>query len=257
MNVGMYMETEECEFVTLVEAVKAGDNTAFDQLMPILRPVVRSAVFRMFSGSWTGISQDDLTQEAWIACYRALFSYDTERYPTPVHSYFRSAIISRLISVIDDAYVLGIPRPLKRFIKDVRCGGVDWELNDEELKVLYPLVDVGAIARTRRYGAGMWNAHNGGYIEFSTSQEPHGCAVESLDESVASRLDAEALVVALVSQLDEVERDVFRLRFLDERSRVAASRTLGCSVVRIAKIEASILAKRVGSDAMLRITEIP
>lgn len=244
------METQEYEFVTIVEAVKAGDNTAFDQLVPILRPVVRSAVFRMFGGSWTGISQDDLTQEAWIACYQALFSYDTERYPTLVRSYFRSAIISRLISVIDDAYILGIPRPLKRFIKDVRCGVVEWELNDAGLKHLYPLVEVEDIKKTRCYGAAMWNAQGGGCIEFPTSQENHRRTGEALDETVATRLDAEALVITFMSQLDEVERDVFRLRFLEERSRAVVCRTLGWSVARMVQIEASILAKRVGLVTM-------
>ena len=94
----------------------------------------------------------------------------------------------------------------------------------------------------------MWNAWDGARLEFSPSQEHHGCAGESLDESVATRLDAQALVVALMAQLDEVERDVFRLRFLEERSRAAVCRILGWSVVRIAKIEASIVAKRVGFE---------
>lgn len=242
------METEECEFVTLVEAVKAGDHKAFNQLIPMLKPVVGSAIRRLSGGGWTGISKDDVEQEAWIAVYRALFSYDTERYPTPVHSYFRGAIISRLISVIDETYVVRLRRPLKRFIQHARCGVVDWDLNDDELSILYPLVDVRDITRTRHHGASVWNVLYGDDQYVFTQSQHHSGTHEPLDESVANRLDAESLVAALISQLNELERDVFRLRFLEERSRAAVSRTLGWSVVRIAKIEASILAKRVGLE---------
>ena len=119
-------------------------------------------------------------------------------------------------------------------------------MNDEELKRLYPLVDVEDIKKTRRYGASMWNARGGDCVEFPPSREQHGRVGDSIDEAVATRLDAEALVITLMSQLDEVERDVFRLRFLEERSRAVVCHTLGWSVARMVKIEASILAKRVG-----------
>lgn len=242
----IYMKTRQRDFVSLVREVQSGNKEAFHELIPTLQPVVNSIVNHVSSGrSWLGLSREDLIQEAWIAVYQALRTYDTITYPEPVHTFFRNAIKSRLITVGDRAYGVTMRRQLKRFLHDVRSGKVDWNLKDEELAQSYPSVSTTDVAHARFYGYSSWDVMACDGLDYGdTVRASVTASADVVADVVAERLDAIAILESFVKQLNEIEKKVLVLRFVQNKSRAAVSRELKYSVVKIQKIENEIGVKR-------------
>ena len=239
------MESQGSDFVILVKRVQSGDREAFSRLVPMLRPIVMRAVRRFLGAGRTTVSREDFIQEAWGAAYRAIFSYDTQKYPFLAPPYFYRAVMSRLDSVNNGTYMLAMPRPLKRFLKDVANGNVDWDATDAELQASYPLVEIGDIAEVRRRGPRHFDvALFGGGADEARNLHAHLHGGQSLEDEVISRLEAQALLRDLIPELSDFEQRICMLRFVEERSRTEAARILGCSVSGLAKIEKAILDKR-------------
>jgi hypothetical protein len=174
---------------------------------------------------------------------RALFSYDTQKYPLLVRPYFYQAAMSRLSSVNDATYMVGMPRALKRFLRDAANGIVDWEFTDAELQSSYPLVEIGDIAETRRHGPRHFDVLlSGEHADEARDLHAHRGGGQSLEDAAISRLEAQALLADLIPQLSDFECRVFVLRFVAERTRTETARLLGCSIAGLLWIEKSIRA---------------
>lgn len=242
------MATKQRDFLSLLADVKAGETGAFNQLVPILEPIVTMAVKRFVGKGRSNYPLEDFMQEGWDAACRALYSYDAERYPVLVRSYFRNAVISRLITVNNSTYMLTLPRALKRFLRDVTLGKVDWSLSDDELHASYPMLEVGDIADVRNRNTEFFDVILATklFLDSLGDNTSHSVMerVSPIEAQVDDQTTAQGLLYGLLGQLTEEEYQVFGLRFVQEQPRTSAAQELGCSVVKIAQIEKSILSKR-------------
>lgn len=242
------MVTEQRDFVSLLEDVRAGDTGAFNHLVPVLEPIVKKAVRRFVGKGRENYPIDDFMQEGWDAACRALYNYDAERYPVLVHSYFYNAVISRLISVNNGTYMLTLPRALKRFLRDVAGGKVDWSLSDDELQASYPMLDVCDIGDVRNRNTEFFDVMLATDVDLYSQFDSNNRQVQErfspIEGKVVDHIVARDVLCGLLAQLTEREYRVFVLRFVNERPRTVVAQELGCSVVTIANIEKSILRKR-------------
>ena len=250
------METGQQEFAGLYARFKAGDSSAFEQFVPLLEPIVKSAVRKFLGRGRSNYPIEDFIQEGWDAVFIALCTYDVERYPTLVRSYFYNAIIARLVSVNNQIYMVTLPRALKRFMRDVNLGRVDWSLSDEALHVSYPLVNIDDITALRRQeDAGVYDV----VLMEGDLLDSHGLPsavrttghsrieradISPTEERLVDRMAAQDVLFWFLGRLTEREYQVFVLRFVDEKSKTAIAKELGCSVATIDRIEKSILNKR-------------
>lgn len=246
------MNGDRRSFASLVEEVQSGNSQAFAELTPFLEPIVKKTVYQVFGTGLECIPQEDLIQEAWYATYRAVLKYDTRRYSQLVNAYFRSAILARVTEfVADNVYALALNRPLKRFLKDMADGKIDWAgSSDADVRESYPLVAVEDIARARWHGLDAYRVLTGEtyWRSGSPSVSDAAEAPRPWQDEIEDRLDAQELLRALMSQLDDMEFEVFALRFRDEMPRYKVVRQLGISMRRLESIERSILSKRVGNS---------
>lgn len=244
------MDTGSSDFSRLIQKLQSGDQEAFTQLMPMLRPIVRGAVNHFVGAGRAAAPREDFMQEAWVAVYRALFNYDTERYPVLVRSYFRRAVISRLDSVNNATYMVGLPRPLKRFLRDAAIGNIDWTYSDTELQSIYPMVAISDIAKVRVRGTQVFDVALACDDYVHPSIHPGG-GMRDVEDEVINRLETAAMCRALASSLTSFEYRVFVLRFVEDRTRTEAARELGCSVSGVAETEKAIIRKRAGIEDVL------
>lgn len=248
------MQTIQRTFAELVQDLQSGDAHAFPELMPLLAPTVNAVVRRFWGSGRLGSSRDDLLQEAWTAVFQALGKYDTERYPHVAYAFFRGAIISRFLTLDQLSPMIGMKRPLKRFLGDVLSGRVDWTLTDTEVTELYPGVLDEDVAWARYSGMARWDVFSIDFFDgaFAYDRSHHNwpsksIVVESAEDEVDERLDVLALLHRVVGEFSDLERDVFVLRFLEERSRTETSLDLGVSVCVLRRVERDILARCAGS----------
>ena len=247
------MQTRQRTFAELVQDLQSGDAHAFRALMPLLTPTVNAVVRRFWGSGRPGLSRDDLQQEAWTAVYQALGKYDTERFPELTHSFFRGAIISRLMTLDQLSPILGMKRPLRRFLGDVLSGRVDWTLTDTEVAEWYPGVLSEDVAWARYSGMERWDISSVDFLDTANLDDrshngwPSGSIVESAENEVDERLDALGLLNRIVAELSDFERDVFILRFIEERSRTETSIKLGQSMCVLSRVEREILARCAGT----------
>lgn len=95
----------------LITAAKNGDEAAFLQLNTTYKPLIESMTEKY--GVLTegfGADKDDLRQEAFVAFYKAVMTYDTEQDKVSFGLYAKVCIRNRMISVL---------RSLKRAAKAV------------------------------------------------------------------------------------------------------------------------------------------
>lgn len=246
------MVTKQHDFVSLYSRLKAGDFSAREEFVPLLEPIVNSAVRKFVGRGRSNYPMEDFIQEGWDAVYVALGAYDIVRYPTLVRSYFYNAVITRLVSVNHQTYMLTFPRALKRFIRDINLGKIDWGLSDEALHECYPLVNIDDINSLRgQDGTDIFDVALisedmlGGRTMGSTAQPYFDRAdISPTEERLVNRMDAQDALFWFLSRLTEREYQVFVLRFVDEKSKTVIAKELGCSVATVDRLEKSMLSKR-------------
>ena len=131
-------------------------------------------------------------------------------------------------------------------MRDVNIGKVDWALSDNELKHFYPAVPIEDIRSLRRQGD---TAVFDVVLADSQVLDIHVLrsavtASRAVEERSVNRIVAQDLLFWFLGQLTEREYQVFVLRFVDEKSKTASAKELGCSVATVDRIEKSLLSKR-------------
>lgn len=82
-------------------AAKRGDEAAFAALTDKYAPLIDSLTEKYaFSAEGLGMDADDLRQEAAVAFYRALMTYDTEQTAVSFGLYAKICIRNRMISLL-------------------------------------------------------------------------------------------------------------------------------------------------------------
>ena len=244
------MQTRSKLFADIVKDFQEGDKEAFSELMPLVAPMVNAIVRRFWGHGRSGIGKEDLLQEAWMSVYHALDKYDVAVYPEICHQFLRNAIVARLLDVDRHTHLLGVARPLKRFLSDVLADRVDWTLSNAKLAESYSGVALDDIAWARYDGgAERWDVAVVDWLGGGTGERGslrgigQARAVESamdtefIDDQVSEFLES------FVGQMDEFERRVFELRFLKGFTRVEVSVAVERSLDALGRVERGIFAK--------------
>lgn len=250
------MIIQEQTFVAIYQRFKASDPSARDEIVPLFEPIVNSAVRKFVGRGRRNYPMDDFIQEGWSAVFLALSTYDIERFPTLVRSYFYNAVIVRLQTVNYQTHMVKFPRPLERFMRDVNLGKVNWALSDEVLQTYYPLINLDDIRALRlQQDTSVFDVVlTGGDLldgrALRSARQAGKCfgdgSGETLlpEERTINRMVARDVLFWFLSQLTEREYQIFVLRFVDEKSKTAIAKELGCSVATVDRIEKSLLSKR-------------
>jgi len=82
----------------LICRFRAGDETAFDELLLQYQPLIESLVTKFSSEEHSATSREDLRQEAAVAFYRSLLSYDLEQRDVEFGLYAKICLSNALIS---------------------------------------------------------------------------------------------------------------------------------------------------------------
>lgn len=90
-----------CVNLEQILAAKRGDQAAFAALTDIYAPLMDSLVAKYaFAAEGFGMDTEDLRQEASVAFYRALMTYDTEQSKVSFGLYAKICIRNRMISLL-------------------------------------------------------------------------------------------------------------------------------------------------------------
>ena len=82
----------------LICRFRAGDETAFDELLLQYQPLIESLVTKFSSEEHSATSREDLRQEAAVAFYRSVLSYDLEQRDVEFGLYAKICLSNALIS---------------------------------------------------------------------------------------------------------------------------------------------------------------
>lgn len=246
------MHTLARTFGELVKDFQEGDQGAFPELMPLLSPVVNATVRRFYGAGRSGAAKEDFLQEAWMAVHHALGKYDLNRFPDLQRQFFRNAVVMRLEALNERNHILGMTRPLKRFLYEVLSDKVDWSLSDIDLAKSYPGVTTNEIASARDHGAEQWTVVGTNWLH-NYPDEHEAANASRLEVVVESPGDTDMDVRADVAkdffrsfmdELDDLEQLVFELRFLKGLTRAETSVVLEDQTVwTLRRVERRLFAK--------------
>jgi len=82
----------------LICRFRAGDEAAFDELLLQYQPLIESLVTKFSSEEYSATSREDLRQEAAVAFYRSVLSYDLEQRDVEFGLYAKICLSNALIS---------------------------------------------------------------------------------------------------------------------------------------------------------------
>ena len=84
--------------VDLIGRFRAGDEASFDELLLRYQPLIESLVTKFLSEDRSETSREDLRQEAAVAFYRSVLSYDIEQSDVEFGLYAKICLSNALIS---------------------------------------------------------------------------------------------------------------------------------------------------------------
>ena len=86
------------EIQELIFRVRKGDDVAFSELLSRYTPLIEGSLLRSLGDEFYGLYSEDLRQEACIALYRAVQSYDNTQAEVSFGLYAKMCLRNRLIS---------------------------------------------------------------------------------------------------------------------------------------------------------------
>lgn len=96
----MYSQKSKKETRTLIQAVKNGDQGAFNRLLMQYAPLIEASVNMFCSDSSLSREREDFRQEAHVAFYGAILSYNLEQTNVELGLYAKTCILNALISLV-------------------------------------------------------------------------------------------------------------------------------------------------------------
>lgn len=91
------------DITKIINAYRSGDETAFDKLADIYRPLIESMASRCYEGLSQHLEKEDARQYALIAFSRAALSYNTEQSKVSFGLYAKICIGNALVSKLRSA----------------------------------------------------------------------------------------------------------------------------------------------------------
>lgn len=89
---------EKSEITALIQGVRNGDGSAFEQLLGRYTPLLDAAVARFANAEHTRPYADDLKQEATLVFYNAILNYDIDNESVEFGLYAKICVTNALIS---------------------------------------------------------------------------------------------------------------------------------------------------------------
>ena len=121
------MKNEQTAHVALINAAKAGDESAFETLLEMYEPLIDTMSRSFANAADDPECYEDLRQEACIAFYRAVQSYDGTQAEVSFGLYAKLCVRNRLITYVRKLRRRETVLPLEERIKveeDVAAGVV-------------------------------------------------------------------------------------------------------------------------------------
>jgi RNA polymerase sporulation-specific sigma factor len=85
---------------TLIEAVRNGDQTAFDTLLSQYKPLIDTSVARFSSDDAFALYSEDLKQEASLVFYNSILAYDLDQNEVEFGLFAKICIYNALVSIL-------------------------------------------------------------------------------------------------------------------------------------------------------------
>jgi RNA polymerase sigma-B factor len=230
--------SQDVDFVALIEAYRAGDESARDQLVDRYMPLVRSLAAR-YAGR--GEPQEDLVQVGSIGLLLSIERFDTER-GVQFTTYAVPTIVGEIQRHFRDrAWALHVPRRMKEL--SVRLGRAIESLTAElgRAPTIAELAQttgaeedevVEALQTSEAYSTRSLSqplGHDG--PDDDTMQDILGVQDEGYAE-----VEDHALVEAGLGALDERERRIVELRFFDGLTQSEIAARVGISQMHVSRL---------------------
>jgi RNA polymerase sigma-B factor len=212
------------------------DAVARERLVEAMMPLVR----RLVSGYGHPRHQEDLLQAACLGLTKAIDRWDPERGPE-----LRTYAIPTMHGEVrrwlrDHSWAIHVPRPLQERVLAVTGATEELRTRDgrtptagrlaEHLDM--PLEDVlEALQAGRAYGATSLEAPLGGEPEAGTLGDVLGDDDPRLDQA-----EQVASLGALRDLLDDRDREVLRLRFVEDLTQSQIAERVGCSQMQVSRL---------------------
>jgi len=212
------------------------DPAAREALVAAMLPLVR----RLVSGYGHPRHQEDLFQAACLGLTKAIERWDPSRGPE-LRTYAVPTMHGEVRRWLrDHSWAVHVPRPLQERVLAVTRATSELRVRDgrtptagqlsEHLEM--PLEDVlEALQAGRAYGAASLEAPLGGDPDAGTLGDVLGGEDERLD-----RAEQVASLAGLRDLLDERDREVLRLRFIEDLTQSEIADRIGCSQMQVSRL---------------------
>ena len=229
---------QEVDFVALIEAYRAGDEQARDQLVERYMPLVRSLAAR-YSGR--GEPQEDLVQVGSIGLLLSIERFDTER-GVQFTTYAVPTIVGEIQRHFRDrAWALHVPRRMKEL--SVRLTRTVAALTAEHGRAptIAELAEaigaeedevVEALQTSEAYSTRSLSQPLG----FDGSDDETMQDVLGQSDAGFSEVEDSVLVESGLSALDERERRIVELRFFDGLTQSEIAARIGISQMHVSRL---------------------
>jgi RNA polymerase sigma-B factor len=212
------------------------DRVARERLVEAMMPLVR----RLVSGYGHPRHQEDLLQAACLGLTKAIERWDPARGPE-----LRTYAIPTMHGEVrrwlrDHSWAIHVPRPLQERVLAVTRATGELRTRDGRSPtavqiaehLVMPLEDVlEALQAGRAYGAASLEAPLGGDPEAGTLGDMLGAEDERLD-----RAEQVASLGSLRDLLDDRDREVLRLRFVEDLTQSEIADRIGCSQMQVSRL---------------------
>ena len=233
----MTLVAHDIDFVALIEAYRAGDDHARDQLVERYMPLVRSLAAR-YAGR--GEPQEDLVQVGSIGLLLSIERFDTER-----QVQFTTYAVPTIVGEIqrhfrDRAWALHVPRRMKELSVrltrtiEARTAELGRAPTIAELAEATGAAEdevVEALQTSEAYSTRSLSqplGHDGSDEEMQDVLGVQDAGYEEVEDSV--------LVEAGLSALDERERRIVELRFFDGLTQSEIAARIGISQMHVSRL---------------------
>ena len=95
-----FTKTDDAKLIDLITQAKSGNQTAFEELLRLYDPLIRSMTATFFDANIPVLDREDIRQEAMLGFYQAMLGFDLEESITFFGSYAKICIRNRLISYL-------------------------------------------------------------------------------------------------------------------------------------------------------------
>jgi RNA polymerase sigma-B factor len=221
--------SQDVDFVALIEAYRAGDESARDQLVERYMPLVRSLAAR-YAGR--GEPQEDLVQVGSIGLLLSIERFDTDR-GVQFTTYAVPTIVGEIQRHFRDrAWALHVPRRMKEL--SVRLGRAIESLTGELGRP--PTISELAQSTGAEEDEVVEALQTSEAYSTRSLSQPLGHDLLGVQDEGFAEVEDHALVEAGLGALDERERRIVELRFFNGLTQSEIAARIGISQMHVSRL---------------------